>query len=89
MYVAPPSQRARSLLPHQREGVQAGNHADNFHLRNTVMENVEKLEEFEKLTKPLNDWLQENGHPHQQIIITFDSAELVEGVLAVPFEVKD
>jgi len=53
------------------------------------MENVEKLEEFEKLTKPLNDWLQENGHPHQQIIITFDSAELVEGVLAVPFEVKD
>ncbi len=53
------------------------------------MDNKEKLEEFEKLTKPLNEWLQKNGHPHQQIIITFDSAELVEGVLAVPFEVKD
>lgn len=53
------------------------------------MDNKEKLEEFEKLTKPLNEWLQKNGHPHQQIIITFDSAELVEGVLAVSFEVKD
>lgn len=53
------------------------------------MDNKEKLEEFEKLTKPLNEWLQKNGHPHQQIIITFDSAELVEGVLAVQFEVKD
>ena len=53
------------------------------------MDDKEKLEEFQKLTKPLNDWLQKNGHPHQRIIISFDGAELVEGVLGVPFKVKD
>lgn len=46
-------------------------------------------EEFEKLAKPLNKWLQKNGHPHMTIIITFDSAELVEGKIGVPFELQD
>lgn len=52
-------------------------------------EKNEKFKEFEELTKPLNDWLQKNGHPHQQIIITFEGAELVEGILVVPFSIKD
>lgn len=48
-----------------------------------------KREEFEKLAKPLNEWLQKNGHPHTQIIISFDGAEVVEGKISVPFEVLD
>ncbi len=46
-------------------------------------------EEFVKLAKPLNEWLQKNGHPHTQIIITFDSAEVVEGKMCVHFNVLD
>ena len=53
------------------------------------MDNKKMLEEFEKLTKPLNEWLQKNGNPHQQIVISFDGAELVEGVIGVPFQVND
>jgi len=49
----------------------------------------EKLEEFEKLCKPLNDWLQKNYHPYAKIIIETDHAEIVEGVLGVPFKVLD
>ena len=49
---------------------------------------TEKLkEEFEELCKPLNEWLQKNYHPHTKIIIQNDSAEIVEGIMGVPFEV--
>jgi hypothetical protein len=47
------------------------------------------LEEFKVLCKPLNEWLQKNYHPHAKIIIETDNAEIVEGIMAVPFEVKD
>jgi hypothetical protein len=54
------------------------------------MEKNERLmEELKELSKPLNDWLQKNYHPHARIIIEFDHAEVVEGAMAVPFEVKD
>jgi len=45
--------------------------------------------EFEKLCKPLNDWLQRNYHPHCKIIIENDHAEIVESVMGVPFKVLD
>lgn len=45
--------------------------------------------EFKELAKPLNEWLQRNGHPHMQIIISFDGAEVVEGKLSVPFQILD
>jgi hypothetical protein len=49
---------------------------------------TEKLkEEFKELCKPLNEWLQKNYHPHTRIIIDNDSAEIVEGTMAVSFEV--
>jgi len=49
---------------------------------------TEKLkEEFKELCKPLNEWLQKNYHPHTRIIIENDSAEIVEGIMAVSFEV--
>jgi hypothetical protein len=46
-------------------------------------------EEFEKLAKPLNEWLQKNGHPNMIIIISFDGAEVVEGKLGVSFQILD
>ena len=46
-------------------------------------------EEFERLARPLNEWLQKNGHPNMRIIISFDGAEVVEGKLGVPFKIKD
>lgn len=51
--------------------------------------NIMNKEEFEKLAKPLNEWLQKNGHPHMQIIISFDGAEVVEGKIGVTFKVLD
>ena len=45
--------------------------------------------EFLELCKPLNKWLQKNYHPRAKIIIEFDNAEIVEGVMATTFEVKD
>jgi len=33
--------------------------------------------------------LNENGNPHQKIIITQSNAELVEGKIGVPFEILD
>jgi hypothetical protein len=49
---------------------------------------TEKLkEEFKELCKPLNEWLQKNYHPHTRIIIENDNAEIVEGIMGIPFEV--
>ena len=49
----------------------------------------EKMREFEELVKPLNEWLQKNYTPHHQIIIRNDGAEIVQGVMGVPFKVVD
>ena len=38
-----------------------------------------KVEEFEELTKPLIEWLQENHDPHTKILIDYNRAELLEG----------
>lgn len=48
-----------------------------------------KVKELQALARPLNDWLQNNGNPHQQIIITFDGVEWVEGRAAAPYDIKD
>lgn len=37
------------------------------------------LDEFEKVTKPLMEYLMKNHHPHVTVIITATHAELVEG----------
>jgi len=48
-----------------------------------------QMEEFETLCKPLNDWLQNNYHPHTMIIIQNNRAEIVETITGVPFKVLD
>jgi len=47
------------------------------------------MSEFKELCKPLNDWLQKNYNPMTKIIIETDHAEVVEGVMGVPFKVVD
>ena len=43
-------------------------------------------EEFRKLAQPLVEFLRKYYHPHARIIIDYESAEIVEGVLAEPFQ---
>jgi len=43
----------------------------------------EKQKEFEVLARPLIKFLNDNYHPHVTVIITPDSAELLEGVIAI------
>lgn len=42
----------------------------------------DKREEFERLAKPLIEFLNNNYHPHVSIIITTDSAEILSGEMA-------
>jgi hypothetical protein len=49
----------------------------------------QKHQELINLAKPLNEWLQKNFTPHHQVIIRNDGAEVVQGVIGVPFEVID
>lgn len=45
---------------------------------------IKKLEELEKLAKPLAEWLNKNFNPHTKIIIECNSAEVVSGEMCVP-----
>lgn len=45
----------------------------------------EQVKEFEELVKPLMEYLHKNFHPHAQIIINWDGAEVVEGKIGVPY----
>jgi len=49
----------------------------------------QKTKEFLALCKPLNEWLQKNYNPHSKIIIETDHAEIVEGLMGVPFKVVE
>lgn len=44
-------------------------------------------EEFERLVKPLIEFLQTKCHPHMSVIVEYDRASLVEDVKSVPFKV--
>ena len=43
---------------------------------------------FRQLTQPLVEYLRKNYHPHARIIIEYDSAEIVEGILGEPFPIE-
>ena len=43
---------------------------------------MNNLEEFQKLTKPLIKYLNDNWHPHATIIVSANHAELVTGEMA-------
>ena len=44
------------------------------------------MKNFEKVVKPVIEWLQKNMHPHSKVIIENDKAELVEGVSCVVYD---
>ena len=44
----------------------------------------EQKEEFERLARPLVEWLNNNWHPHVTVLITPIHAEIMEGLLSVP-----
>lgn len=52
-------------------------------------EQLPDREEFMRVMKPAVKWLQENGCPHERVIIEYDGAELVGGEMAFSVEVLD
>lgn len=42
-----------------------------------------QIEELEKLSKPLMEWLRKNGHPHVTAIVTASGTEVLEGLALV------
>lgn len=46
-------------------------------------------EEFKVLCQPIVDFLNENGNPHDTVVITQTSAVLTSDTMGVPFEPKD
>jgi protein involved in ribonucleotide reduction len=51
----------------------------------------EQIEEFEKVTRPVIKWLNDNCHPHVGVVIDCGSAELHEGFCRITTEdyIKD
>ena len=51
----------------------------------------EQMKEFEALARPVIKYLNDNHHPHTTVIITPDSAEIMEGLAAFPIKdyIKD
>ena len=45
----------------------------------TEMFTEEQKKEFDKLIKPVCNWLLKNGHPHMKVIVLPTYAEIVEG----------
>lgn len=43
---------------------------------------------FRELALPLVEYLRKHYHPHAKIIIEYDGAEVVEGVLGEPFPIE-
>lgn len=44
------------------------------------MLNEQQRNEFEAVTRPVIEWLNNNCHPHVSVIVTPTNAELLEGV---------
>lgn len=59
-------------------------YAVHNHGRKTSAAIKEELSAFEKLARPLIQWLNENHNPHTSIIITTTNAEVVQGLVAFP-----
>ena len=47
---------------------------------------IEQREEFEKVVRPLIEWLNKECHPHVIAIIEPGRATLTEGMYSVPIE---
>ena len=52
-------------------------------MKNSIQENIKKLEELKEAAKPLIKYLCENYHPHITAIVTPTSIEVMEGIQSV------
>lgn len=55
----------------------------------TKMKNNQKKQDFENLSKLINDFIQKYCNPHTKIIAENGCVELVEGVMCKNFEIND
>lgn len=44
---------------------------------------MEQMKSFEDAAKPMIKWLNDNCHPHVEVVVTTNSAELFEGVFLI------
>lgn len=49
----------------------------------------EQMNELEKITQSLVEWLRNNSHPHTSIIVTDTSIRLVEDIASIPYTTVD
>ena len=47
--------------------------------------NAKQIQELEEAAKPLADFLRKNFNPHVTVIVTGQSAEMVECLAGIPF----
>lgn len=52
---------------------------------------LQQMNELERLSKPLLEWINDNCHPHCKIIIEPARIEVWEGIVSIPNEeyIKD
>lgn len=50
---------------------------------------IDMGKEFEIFSKQAEEFIQKWGHPHRKIVIDQNGIEIVDGVKAKPFELKD
>jgi hypothetical protein len=43
----------------------------------------EQIQEMETAAKPLIEWINKNCHPHVEVTVTCNTAELLEGVATI------
>ena len=48
-----------------------------------------KYQELEKLAKPINDWLYENGCPHTTVKIDMSGVKVTTDEAFITFELRD
>lgn len=48
------------------------------------MSNLNRFDEFKKLVNPVCEWLKLNGNPYTYVIISTESAKIVEDILGLP-----
>lgn len=44
------------------------------------------MEELEKLVKPICEWIEKNGNPYMQIVISLDNVRVTEDVSGIPID---
>lgn len=60
-----------------------------FAIINKEETNKIMMDEFQKLSEPLSDWLYKNGNPHSLITITQSNADVYGLRIGIPFKIRN